>query len=97
VSAYALSKRAKQDFQGIIRYTAKRWGKDQARTYSEAIITTCEGLAEETVISRSSDDIRQNLRKAKSASHFIYFEEREYEVFVIRILHQAMDTGRHLA
>jgi toxin ParE1/3/4 len=96
VKHYAFSKRAKQDFQGIIRYTAETWGKNQARTYSEAIITTCEGLTDGKVISRNIDDIRKDLRKAKSGSHFIYFEDREDEVYVIRILHQAMDTGRHL-
>jgi len=96
VTSYALSKRAKQDFQAIIRYTAKTWGKAQARTYAEAIITTCEGLAEGKAVSRPMNDIRQGLRKAKSGSHFIYFEERDSEIFVIRILHQAMDTERHL-
>lgn len=96
MTPYALSNRAKQDFQAIIRYTAKTWGKDQARTYAEAIIATCEGLGDGRVVSRPTDDIRQGLRKAKSGSHMIYFEAREDEVYVIRILHQAMDAGRHL-
>lgn len=96
MTVYALSNRAKQDYQGIIRYTAQNWGKAQARTYGEAIIVTCEGVAEGSVVSRPMDHIRQGLCKAKSGSHFIYFEARADEVYVIRILHQAMDAGRHL-
>ncbi|MGJ8560930.1 MAG: type II toxin-antitoxin system RelE/ParE family toxin [Litorimonas sp.] len=95
MTPFALSNRAKQDYQAIIRYTAKTWGKDQARTYAGAIIAACEGLVDGRVVSRPTDDIRQGLRKAKSGSHVIYFEVQGDEVFVIRILHQAMDAGQH--
>ena len=96
MSGYTLSKRAKQDLSGIVRYTAKTWGKAQAKTYSEAIVVTCERLAEGKGHSRPVEEIRQVLRKAKSGSHFIYFEQTDDGIYVIRILHQAMDVERWL-
>jgi toxin ParE1/3/4 len=52
-------------------------------------------LADDPLISRKCDYVRQGLRVFNIGSHVIFFKITNYGIAVIRILHQSMDFQRH--
>lgn len=97
MSGFVLSPAARADLEAIWRYTAGRWGTDQAERYLRLIQTACEALAQGRQIGRSAEDVRAGYYHAEVGSHILFFRLGEAGVIdVVRILHQRMDIDRHL-
>lgn len=104
-----LSAMAEADFEGIVTWTAQRFGADQALTYaetlSEALVALSGGPA--TIGVKARDDIGLGLhtlhvaRLGRKGRHFILFRVGSSEgrpcIDVLRVLHDAMDIARHLS
>lgn len=63
--------------------------------YILAIEASFLHLADDPLISRQCDYVRQGLRVFNIGSHVIFFKITNYGIAVIRILHQSMDFQRH--
>lgn len=61
-----------------------------------ALRDSMKGLLAETAVSRSRNDLRPGLRMVASGRHCIFFEANESRVLVVRVLHDRMDSRRHL-
>lgn len=94
-NAYDLSNRAKADLRGIWNYTEDRWGEQQADKYYRDIIKTIEQLASGERQGRKSD-VRDGYLKYLVGRHFVYFTKGDRKIIVVRILHDSMETSRHL-
>ncbi|MEM8592233.1 MAG: type II toxin-antitoxin system RelE/ParE family toxin [Pseudomonadota bacterium] len=97
MSLYRLTPAAEDDLSAIWQYTMDNWGFDQAETYIRDLVAACEAAASRTRPSRSAEFVRSGYRKIASGRHMIYFRQEDDHIEVIRILHQRMDVGEHLA
>ena len=96
MTGFLLSPAAQADVDDIWNYTAQRWNIDQAETYINALRDACHDLAAGTRMSRPVD-IREGYRKLLVGSHVLFFKSNEAgQIVIIRILHQRMDTQKHL-
>lgn len=83
------------DIDQIWDYTADQWGVDQADNYTDDIRYICYGLAEGNKQGRNAD-VRDGYMKYAIGKHFIFYRFQKVGIEIIRILHQSMDTKRHL-
>ena len=93
---YRFSPRAQRDLDGVFDYTVVQWGLPQALHYVDVIEAACADLAEAPQHSQSCANIRPVYRRRSVERHVIYFRPTTYGIAIIRILHQRMDTTRHL-
>ena len=103
-----LAAAAEADIEGILRWTAERFGKRQTRIYAETLAAALEDLSEglESSGARERSDIARGLltlhvaRRGRKGRHFVMFSigrDSQTEVIeVLRVLHDAMDLPRHL-
>ncbi|MEO5375858.1 MAG: type II toxin-antitoxin system RelE/ParE family toxin [Alphaproteobacteria bacterium] len=103
-----LSATAEADFEGIVTWTAQRFGTDQALAYAEALSEALAALTAGPVVIgvKARDDIGPGLhtlhvaRLGRRGRHFILFRVDSSEdmpcVDVLRLLHDAMDLAQHL-
>lgn len=95
MSRVTFSPAAIADIDGIWDYTAETWGVDQANHYTDDIRDTCNDLAAGNKQGRTAD-IRDGYLKYSVGKHFVFFVRTGGGIAVIRVLHQQMDTKRHL-
>jgi len=96
---------AKRDFDDIIRWTNRKFGRVQAATYQEIILSGLERLkfGPEIAGTRDRSDLAPGLRtisvarRGRSASHILLYRARNGMIIdVLRILHKNMDVARHV-
>ncbi|PWQ95432.1 type II toxin-antitoxin system RelE/ParE family toxin [Leucothrix pacifica] len=94
---YHFTRAADDDLENIWFYGLDTWGVEQADRYYQQIINMVEHLSENPQHGKSEAIIVENLRSYPSGSHRIYYtpEESGY-ITIVRVLHQSMDTERHI-
>jgi toxin ParE1/3/4 len=93
---YRLYPKAIDDLESIYLYSTREFGTQRTEDYILVIETSFHHLANDPLIARKCDYIRQGLRAFNVGSHVIFFKITDYGVAVIRVLHQSMDFSRHL-
>lgn len=93
---YRLAPAAENDLQTIWVYTHQQWGADQADRYIDALVVAFAELANSPTSAATCDHIRAGYRRWRVERHMIYFRQTDYGIAVIRVLHERMDTTRHL-
>ena len=93
---YRLTPSAESDLEGIWLYTLEEWGVEQADRYTDDLAAAFCRLAEDPQLGISCDDIREGYRRRRVGRHVIYFRIADYGIDVIRVLHDRMDTPRHI-
>jgi toxin ParE1/3/4 len=96
MAEYRFSPKAQRDLEEIFDYTVARWGLPQAMRYADRIEAACANLAETPLQAQDCAHIRPGYRRRSVEQHVIYFRLTRYGIAIIRILHQRMDTTRHL-
>jgi toxin ParE1/3/4 len=76
-------------------YTHDRWGRVQADLYSDRLRASAYALLANPKAGRVAD-FNPGIRRIKAERHFIYFRVEKEDVLIVRILHERMDTSRHL-
>jgi toxin ParE1/3/4 len=93
---FQLSKSARSDLREIARFTTHRWGKAQATAYILQLRERCQQLATSPNVGRSNRGDPFGLRRVESGSHVVYYQQREDDIWIVRILHKSMLPSRHL-
>lgn len=93
---YKLSQKAADDFGDIYEYTFLNFGEDKADGYTEEMEQFLTVLSEAPFIGRDCSELRSGVRRHDHQKHVIFYRVREFDVFVIRILHQQMNPMLHL-
>lgn len=92
---YRLSPRATQDLEGIWLYTFDTWSRSQADRYHRTLVAEIAALASGARKGRLTT-VRPGLMKRPPGSHVIWYRDLPDQLEVVRILHSAQDTERHL-
>jgi len=93
---YTLSNKADADLDAIYVYSFQTFGEAQADAYAAEVISSLNNLANLPETGRRRDDIQPGLFSIPCARHVIFYTMEDDGIFVVRILHDAMDVPRHL-
>jgi toxin ParE1/3/4 len=93
---YKLSKLAADDFAAIYEYTLLNFGVRQADAYTKELEKVLVLLANSPLMGPAYPEIGENVRRHDHQRHAIFYHSREHDIFVLRILHQQMESTRHL-
>ena len=85
------------DINAIASYTFEQWGQEQAIAYTSAINEKLQALALDADLGRERFGLPRAIKGCKSGSHIIFYRVQNRVIFIMRILHQSMDHGRHIA
>lgn len=93
---YVLSRKADADLDGVYVYTFETFGEAKADAYFMSLRDCLHTLAENPRMGRSAAFLHAGLLCHRHARHMIYYLIEDAGIFVVRILHDAMDAPRHL-
>jgi toxin ParE1/3/4 len=96
MSDYDLSSLARLDLRKIWVFTAEKWGRRKADNYLKEIRSTIAVAASDFHKGAQIDPLDPDLRRAFTGSHAVFYRVVGEKVRIIRVLHQAMDSGSHL-
>jgi len=93
---YRLYPKAIEDLESIYQFSVREFGIQRTEDYILAIEASFHYLAQDPLLARQCDYIRQDLRAFNVGSHIIFFKIADFGINVLRVLHQSMDFIRHL-
>ena len=97
MNKFLLSSKAKTDLIKIAKYTQITWGHSQRNNYLKVLDNTFHLLTDDPELGINCDYIREGYSKYPKASHVIYYKEnKENQIFIVRILHKSMDVNSTL-
>lgn len=96
MATYLLTGKAKQDLADIADYTKEHWGRSQARIYLNEIEAGCEKIAGKPSIGKSREEISKDLMSFPVESHVVYYQHKNQQVIVVRVLHRRMLPNNHI-
>ncbi len=96
--AYVLSKSAAADLRATVRYTQKRWGRDQVVAYVRQLQNGIERLASGGSDGKDLSELYPGLRMLHCQSHYIFCLPRDHApALIVAIFHERMDLIARLA
>ena len=96
MSRVAYTTRAQADLLGIITYTLKMWGEDQAAHYLEEMEDCCARLATNPGLGRIWKRNGVSFHRREQGGHVIFCRPHDGGIKVFRILHQRMLPKLHI-
>lgn len=85
------------DIEDIATYTVRQWGEAQARTYLAQIDRTIHAIADQPELGTPRYGVPAAIKGRKAGSHVVFYRlEGRATLYILRILHESMDHGRHL-
>lgn len=106
MTKWRLTEDAKQDMKDIREYTQDRFGRKQASSYTDTLITTFDSLARFPLSGESCEEVNEArgvkdaYRRLRVAHHTIYYRPIDFGapndgILIVRILHDRRDqTGQ---
>lgn len=90
------SHKAIDDLRQIWRYTYDQWDLRQADHYYHSILDSIENIAKGTHAGQTFEP-RKDYYRQRTGSHVIFYKmPDENTLYVVRILHKAMQFSKHL-
>nr|WP_260337768.1 type II toxin-antitoxin system RelE/ParE family toxin [Pasteurella testudinis] len=78
-------------------YTENHFGAAQADSYAASLENTLNTLADSPLIGKKYTDLMGNpIMRFPHQQHMIFYRVRQNDIFVVRILHQQMETKLHI-
>lgn len=87
---------AELDLIGIWEYSYGQWDADQADKYLDELDKGISLLADNPELGISRDEVREGYRVLFINNHAIYYTLTQTAILIVRVLHEQMDSGRHL-
>ena len=94
---YVLSNAAGADLDDIYVYSFETFGEARADAYFISLRDALKALAEKPLMGRNADALHTGLLSHHYARHVVYYLIEDGGIFVVRVLHDAMDAPRHLS
>ncbi|MGH2558043.1 MAG: type II toxin-antitoxin system RelE/ParE family toxin [Thermomicrobiales bacterium] len=88
---------ARKDLRDILRFTARRWGKQQRAVYKAKLDAGMHGLLTFPDRGHPRDHLSPGMRALLVEAHVVYYQSDDRAVTVLRILHGQLDAAEHLA
>ena len=92
----AKDRAAERDLIDIWIYSYGEWGEVQADRYLAALARGIEEIAVEPERGQCRSDLRDGYRSRRIEHHIVFYTFTASELRVRRVLHEAMDVGRHV-
>jgi toxin ParE1/3/4 len=89
-----LSHQAREDFRDILCYTLITWGESQLAKYRASIDDALQVILNNPSVGRPS--VKPTLKVVAVEHHRIFYRTIDDTIYIVRILHERMDTSRHL-
>ena len=96
-SKYRLRSLAQDDLESIWLYTREQWSVEQADIYLEALIKRFEWLAENPMLGKPRNDLKQGYYCFPEGRHLIFYTLKNNQVEIIGIPNQRVDIVDYLA
>lgn len=96
MAEYVLSNKAEGDLTEIYTHSYRSFGEATADGYFLGLSECLERLANNPGLGRTADLIHPGLLRYEHARHVVFYTIEGDGIFVLRILHHAMDLGRHI-
>ncbi len=90
------TQQAKDDLKGIWHYSRNKWGESKATDYLLEIDDAIDQLRNHPELGRYQRFDGIDYRSLQVAKHVIYYRLQGDIIRIIRVLHERMDTGRHM-
>jgi len=87
---------ARDDLGAISAYTFTKWGEEQSTKYTEELYKTIVNIANDPDTGKSRYGVPKVIKGRKSGRHVVFYRIIGQIIFIMRILHESMDHGRHL-
>jgi plasmid stabilization system protein ParE len=95
---YDLTRAAEADLREIARYTLRQWGARQQRRYAGLLAACFQGIAHNTVTSRTFSARYPQVRFTRCERHYVfYFLPEGQKPRILAVLHERMDFLARLA
>lgn len=91
-----ITPKAESDLIGIWVYTCKEWGVDQADDYLNQLEAGMNQLINHPSLGVSYTHVLPGYRRLLVEHHAVFYQVREPEILVIRVLHEDMDAPERL-
>jgi toxin ParE1/3/4 len=91
-----LSRRAQADLDDIRDYSLAEFGVARAIAYLDAVESAFRRILDFPEIGSAHPNVRPPIRSLGCQQHRIFYQVEGDMILVVRILHKAMDTARHL-
>jgi toxin ParE1/3/4 len=96
MAGYRISDEAYQDLKQIFKYSIEKFGRKQAKNYSQELILCFSKISTFVEIGKTPIKINSNLRYFCFKSHIVFYEARLSEIVIVRVLGNQMDVKKHL-
>ncbi len=93
---YILSPNAQESLRNIKAYSLEQFGTEQTTSYLKLIEKKLRMIAESPDIGRKRKELKKGYLSFLAGSHVIFYRKATTHVDIIDILHQSMETYRHL-
>ncbi len=91
-----LSRRAQADLDEIRDYTVAEFGAERAVAYLGAVESAFRRIVDYPDLGAVHPTVRPATRSLGCQQHRIFYQVESDTILIVRILHKAMDVGRHL-
>ena len=96
MSRYQLSHKARSDILTIREFTLQHWGATKSLEYVAWLRDRMRWLAKAPARGKHRDELGPGLFSYPQGSHIIFYRVADNGIEVVRVLHQTMDSVRHL-
>lgn len=93
---YVLSNKADGDLTEIYLYSHRTFGAAKADAYFLSLCDCLQALADNPRRGRSAGINPPGLHCHRHARHIVFYMVEDAGIFVVRVLHDAMDIPRHI-
>ncbi len=93
---YVLSNRAERDLTEIYNYSHRTFGEARADAYFLSLRDSLQILTENPRLGFSVDYLWSGLLCHRHGRHIVFYMAEDRDIFVVRVLHDAMDIPRHV-
>ncbi|SEQ20482.1 type II toxin-antitoxin system RelE/ParE family toxin [Nitrosomonas ureae] len=86
---------ARDDLEAIAVYSFIKWGEELTTKYTEELYETITNIANNPETGKSRYGVPRVIKGCKSGRHVVFYRIAGQTIFIIRVLHETMDHGRH--
>lgn len=94
---FRVSNEVGNDILGIGRYTQKKWGAAQRRSYLSGLDRKFSEIARNPKLAAERIEFEPPVRIQHYEKHLIVYVIDDVGAFIIRVLHESMDVSAHIS
>ena len=97
MARYILTNNAVEDLAGIWNYTFNLWSENQADSYYNMLLDSCQELADGKLSGRNYSEITKELFGLRVGQHVIFYTHQKKNIIeILRILHKKLDLKKRI-